>query len=350
MNDIIISLIAIICNLVIFFLFGILFFRLIKIEISFMGCILTGLFVYFGCFTLVYYPFLFLRISFTHMMITWCVVCLGICVFSVKINYIEILKLLQKKCVKTFSVLEVMLLFLTGICVVCFMVNSVKSCSVSFDTAYYSRVVGYAVNENSMYGSYSGGVVRWRYALSAYYMHAAINAKLFGLHHLTTLKIVMGGLCNLYAFLIVCIILKELFSEIILICSGCLVWILGMNAFYGMYNQAGFLIDRAYEAKAWCGNIIVPFCLWCIFQLWKGKRRGERRGVEKIILLISGTANMISMSSLLVIPATLLCGLTPLIIVDKKKKDMLLLIRSLILSIGFMIFYLVLEKYIRIGV
>lgn len=346
MRDIMMALLAIGCNLIVFFLCGAFFLRIIKEKISLLWALITGFFVFFGVYTLVYLPCMLLQTSFVFMMILTSSIVLIVCIFSVKITYQEVRNLLKGFSQRQISVLQCTVIIVTGICFIALIVYSVRSTYMGYDTAYYAKVTGEALNENVMYTGYGVTNIEFRYALSPFYMYAAANAKMFGLHHLTCLKVVMGGLCNIYAGIIVVFILKRLIKRVELVCLGIAIWILGMFAFNGIYNQAGFLLFRSYEGKAYCSNIILPLLVFLIFMLWKGS---EQTLIRKMIVLISVTADVISMSCLITVPAALLCGFVPLIIVDKQKRDVKTLMVSLLCSFAFLVSYLLMDKYVVIS-
>ena len=348
MNEIIMSGIAIGCNLIVFFLFGVLFFKMIRQPICFPLIFFAGVFLYFGCFSLICLPCILLRTSFQFMMITWGIVCLVLCAYTIALNYqsiiIEFKHLLEIK----ISVLQVVVLCLSGISFIIFMYFLIRSPSIGYDTAFYARVVERAVNDNLLHPGYYGDqYIPFRYALSSYYFHAAIIAKIFGLHHLTTLKLVMGGLCGIYATGVMIYISSALFKSFYKVCGGIIIWIAAMFAFNGTYNQAGFLLYRAYEAKAWCSNIIIPLLVFCGFLLWRKKENDVTR---PLIVLIAATADVLSMSSLIVVPAALLCIFLPLIVVDRDKKDVKTLGLSLGCSVAFLIFFMLMTKFVKIPV
>ena len=347
MEDIFIALLAIICNLIIFFIFGALFLRIIREKISLLWALIVGLFSFFGIFTLVYLPCMLLQTSFIFMMVVACSIILLIGVISIKVTHKEVYIVLKKFFKARISILQGMVIIITVACFVVLIFYSVRSNYIGYDTVYYAKVTGEAINDNLMYTGYGVSRIDFRYALSSFHMFAAMNAKIFGLHHLTCLKIVMGGLCSIYAGIIVILILKQLIKKIELICLGLILWILGMFAFNGAYNQSGFLLFRAYEGKAYCSNIILPLLVFLIFMLWKNN---EQPLIRKIIVLISVTADAISMSCLITVPAALLCGFVPLMVVDKQKRDIKTFVISFLCSIAFLIFYLLMDKYVVISV
>ena len=348
MNEIMMSGIAIGCNLIIFFLFGVLFLKVVKRTVSLRLAFIAGLFVYFGCFSIVFLPCMLLRTSFSLMMKLWLVVCLILCLYVLFSNYQIIIKLVKEVINIKLSVLEVGLLFLVIVCWSIFLYYLIRSPYMGYDTAFYSRVVERAVNDNIMNPCFYGEkYVSFRYALSSYYFHAAIVAKIFGLQHFTTLKLVMGGLCGIYATGVMTYILSALFKSFYIVCGGIIIWIVAMFAFNGMYNQAGFLLYRAYEAKAWCSNIIIPLLVFCGFLLWRKKEDDVTR---PLIVLIAATAYVLSMSSLIVVPAALLCIFIPLIVVDRDKRDVKTLLLSLGCSVAFLIFFMLMTKFVKIPV
>lgn len=348
MNDIIMSGIAIACNLIVFFIFGVLFFKVVKQPVSLGLSFLAGLFVYFGCFSIVFLPCMLLRTSFSLMMKLWILICLILCIYVLFSSYRSIIKLVKEVINIKLSVLEVGLLFFVIVCWSIFLYYLIRSPYMGYDTAFYARVVERAVNDNLLHPGYYGDqYIPFRYALSSYYFHAAIIAKIFGLHHLTTLKLVMGGLCGIYATGVMIYISSALFKSFYKVCGGIIIWIAAMFAFNGTYNQAGFLLYRAYEAKAWCSNIIIPLLVFCGFLLWRKKENDVTR---PLIVLIAATADVLSMSSLIVVPAALLCIFLPLIVVDRDKKDVKTLGLSLGCSVAFLIFFMLMTKFVKIPV
>ena len=297
---------------------------------------LSGVFFYFGCFSLICIPCVLGRTSFQFMMTIWLILCVVLCGFSIKFHYKKYVYRIKENLKVQVNVLQMIVIFVVVICLLLLIYFVVRSPYMGWDTAYYSKVVENAINDNYMFVPHDYPMP-YRYALSSYYMQAAVNAKLFGLHHLTTLKFVMGGLGCIYSIGIILFILKLVVKKFFYI-AGCVVmWVAGIFAFNGMYNQAGFLLYRAYEAKAWCANIIVPLIIMLGFLLWS---KNEKYQYRKLIILIAGTADVISMSSLIVIPAAILCIFVPLLIVDRSRQDIKTMLISLGLSCGYLLFFM----------
>lgn len=340
--DIFLSVIAVVCNLIVFTLFGSLYLKMTKQAFSLWMSFLSGVFFYFGCFSLICIPCVLGRTSFQFMMTIWLIICAILCIIAIRINYKNIYIKVCFSFESKINIWQGMLLLCVFICLFILVYFVIRNPYLGWDTAYYSKVVENAVNDNYMFASPSEEYIEYRYALSSYYMHAAINAKIFGLHHLTTLKLVMGGLCVIYTIMIVVFALKLMVKQFYYICTGIIIWVAGVFAFNGMYNQSGFLLYRAYEAKAWCSNIIVPLLLIVGIQIWN---RNGRYEYNKLFVLISATADVMSMSSLIVVPAAILCVFVPKIIVDRSRKDLKTMLLSLLLSIGYLMFFIFMTKY-----
>ena len=104
MEDVIIALLAIVCNLIIFFIFGALFLRIIREKISLLWALIVGLFSFFGIFTLVYLPCMLLQTSFIFMMVVACSIILLIGVISIKVTHKEVYSVLSRFLQPTSSI------------------------------------------------------------------------------------------------------------------------------------------------------------------------------------------------------------------------------------------------------
>jgi len=301
--------------LTIFLSFGSFILRCCKEKFSFSLAVLSGFFAYHLLFSLVALPCILTQQSLTTLMWIWLPVLAGLLVFTLWTYRRDLLSCAPKLITSLKSYLQTpRKLILPGIaagCVLFILYLSVCSYYVGWDTAFYVRTVLHAVQNDSMYtiDAASGNIattLSLRYALSPFYMNSAIFSRLFDLHPLLVQNLVDGCICVLLAFAVI--------YRLGLLLSGndqrkaCLTVIF---AFFlhvshaSLFSTSDFLLLRSYEAKAYCANIVLPFIVYNMINLW---RDAKSRTNWVLFFLGLAASNAISMSSLVTVPLLVFSG------------------------------------------
>jgi hypothetical protein len=339
---------AITLQLLLFGIFGSLYTILTKQRFSVWHSLVTGLFFYYGCFSVIYVPAVLLRFSLTLTMKIWILVCAVVILYAFISYKGKLYKLFRCIMGQKIEVSKLVLACVSGSSLAFLFLFVVRSYYFGYDTAYYSKMVEHALVDNQMYGLYElteGPYLNMRYALSGYFMHIAMLSKLFGLHHFTALKIVGGGICCIYAIIIVAYALSVLFANYIYVCLGLILWTVMQLGFAGTYNQSSFLLYRAYEGKGYCSSVILPLVVLCAIMLWK---RQESHRWWSVLYLISATCNFVSMSAMIIVPIAVFSLLIPLGIVDKDFSVVKRISICEMVLIVYLVFYYVMSNYVHI--
>lgn len=290
-----------------FYLFGAFAALICKWETSGFQLILIGFFVYFSLFQIIALPMILMKKSLTSLNTAWWIICILLLVLTIVLAAVKRSFPLPefKGFFKNISFAKIAAVGATGF--LGYFVGVQRY--LGWDTSYYIGTINISVYTDSMYivdgyTGVAGEFMDLRYALSSFYMHSAVLCKTFRLHPALMQQYTIGTLCVVLSCIVVYLIGRELFPErknspaVLTLC-----WIF-LNFFFKTdFTTSQFLLYRAYEAKAFCANVIALSVLYIVIRLWKQKMRGKQYWQELFLVVFASVP--ISMSSMLLIPAFL---------------------------------------------
>jgi hypothetical protein len=320
-----------------------------KRDTSIIFKILIGFFSYYAIFQLVSLPFILLLKPLSYLMISW-IVMMFIIVLAFGIQFYRQRERLSLERLKAkvgnikINIVDIAVIGIVAIlfCTIGFYI--VTQVYQSFDNAFYIGTVNTALYTNTMHQyDPSEGILleslNLRYALSSFGMHSAVMSKIFSLHPLVEMKVVVGSECFILSGFIVYQIGQTFFKEDkrfkSILMTG---FFLLLNLFiFTEYMPSRFLIFRSFEGKAFCSNVILPFTfLICLLIV----RNSKERFYWFLLLVIAISSNGISMTSMLLVPMLICLMLVPFFLYKKQWKHVWKLGICLIPSAAILLGYL----------
>lgn len=293
------------CGIVlgIYFILFHVFGRIIEkiLHLKWDGCTncLMGFFCYFSVFQIIAIPMIFFKRPLSLLSIIWIVVCIiavGVC-----------FGLLKPKKAGKFGEFglswNIILIFAVGI-ILCYYVST--QYMMGWDTAYYLGTINESLYTDTMY-QYDGetGIlladIPMRYALSSFYMNAAVYCKIFGLPPLMVQKYVIAVICVILYIILLYKIAEVMFQgskikQTAFVCFGIIINFF----FYSEFSTAQFLLLRSYEAKGYCANVIVLAVFWICLLIFEDSRKKKN---WQMLFIIAFASVPVSMSAMLIVPA-----------------------------------------------
>ncbi|MDO4344855.1 MAG: DUF6077 domain-containing protein [Eubacteriales bacterium] len=317
--------------------FGRTLFLFIKRPVGAGMCLLTGVFVYHGLFQAEALPLIFLKSPLSVLTVLWM---LTIAAVGVLWLFLErknrkrgqnglwgetkaagtgaffSKKTGAPRCISvSAAVLYLCMLLAVGVQ----MYYVVTSEYLGWDTLSYVATIGTSVATDTMYQY--GGQTGWkrtvldlRYALSSFYMHAAVWCQVLPVRALYYAKIVQGGVLVILTNLTVFEMGRFLFSgkrhqgrisarQTSACGAAMVIAAVFIHFFYqSAFTASEFLMKRALEAKAYCANFVLPFLFLLGLMMWRDSEKRENR----VMLLAASIGSVaVSMSGLVTAPVLL---------------------------------------------
>ncbi len=270
-----------------------------------MENLVLGFFIYFALFQLFALPLILLKQHLTLLMVLWLAVVAIVLILGFIVLYKE-MKGERRKKKNLIKSRQIMCYLAMAVLVLFFCYFTAIQNYWGWDTAFYIGTISTTVDTDTMYliNGESGAaekVLPLRYALSGFYMNSAVFCKITGITAVYFQKYVMGTLCVLLYFSILYLVGQALFEKSITKTAGFL-WAAGiLNLFFvSEYTTSQFLILRAYEAKAYCANVIIPAIFWLLLLLHKDL---QNKGNWKALFLVMLASVPVSMSAIFIAPA-----------------------------------------------
>lgn len=312
---------------VLYFVFGQIFFLLLRQKVDHGMCLLTGVFCYHAVFQAAALPLIFLKAPLSYLTVLW-----GI-VLAAAVTFWALLR--KKRCGKIIPAPERpkargWVCAALALAVLLQMYYVISNDYLGWDTSYYVGTVATSVQRNSMYRF--DGESGWRlytlpmrYALSSFYMHAAVWCQALRLPAIDYTKIVQGGTLSVLANLVLFELGRFFFSlercrdfserkreE----CAAAMVIAaVAVNFFYrSIYTTSDFLLNRALEAKGYCANFILPFLFLMGLRMWRDC--GDRT-TRAMLLAASLGCVPLSMSALVTAPALIVIMTAPVLLRER---------------------------------
>lgn len=328
--------------LVVFTAFGYLGSYLVKRKSSLVENLVLGLFFYFALFQLFALPLILLKQHLILLTGIWLAVVTSVLVCAFIVLYKTVRKqgkpkwsLPNKKTIVCYMAMAGVVLFF------CYF-TAIQN-YWGWDTAFYIGTISTTVDTDTMYlingeNGAAETALPLRYALSSFYMNSAVFCKITGIGVVSFQKYVMGTLDVILYFAIAYLLGQALFRNSNTKTTGFL-WIVGiLNLFFlSEYTTSQFLILRAYEAKSYCANVVLPTILWLMLLLHKDI---ENRANWKVLFVIMMASVPISMSAILIAPAMLGIAVLGESIVNRNGKVLLRGIVCMIPNMVYLVMYL----------
>lgn len=321
MQELVLAGVLVIAHCLLYVMTGTVFLKSIKsVRYSLINSMISGFFVYFGAFQFVALPCTLLKLPLTLVVNIWTVVIVLLVVYCLVRYSKDILHAFGDffgkdniKDVWTYIFFGLILFEMICLCL---------DKSQSLDAAYYIGNVNTMLYTDHMYmhDPYTGfetGILSYRYALASLSTHSAVVCRWFPISPLVEMRITVGLidviLANITVYLLGVTIFKERYMGKVL---GSINIVLGFF-FNTIYAPSAFLLERGYEGKAYCSNVVIPMTLLVCIWICKDVENKEN---WKWLFIITLAANTISMSCMLIIPAMVIISCSMTIITAKKYK------------------------------
>lgn len=337
-----------------FFVMGIQTDRLFKLRLNGMYNLVFGFFVYFILFELFYLPFFILKLRLTHLAIAWMVflgvdMVVSVIVFRKKIVSVAKEVWEQLKCDSLPYVLIAAVVFAVVV------YYGTRTFYYGFDTAYYIGMVNSAVHYDRMliYQSemgYKMGSLELRYGLSGFYMHTAVLCRVFRVSAIMMQKQGVTIIDILMTYCIAFLIGKRVFKKDVKYAYLFTAVYFAMNFFFLSEFAVGeFFMYRAYEAKAYCCNVVIPAHFLIMYSMMRSK---EIQGYRWRQLGILSTASIpVSMSSILIIPVLTMTFACSMAVLHRKFRYVLYGVGGCVANaVSLVVYYLYVMGYLVITI
>lgn len=337
-----------------FFVMGIQTDRLFKLRLNGMYNLVFGFFVYFILFELFYLPFFILKLRLTHLAIAWMVflgvdMVVSVIVFRKKIVSVAKEVWEQLKCDSLPYVLIAAVVFAVVV------YYGTRTFYYGFDTAYYIGMVNSAVHYDRMliYQSemgYKMGSLELRYGLSGFYMHTAVLCRVFRVSAIMMQKQGVTIIDILMTYCIAFLIGKRVFKKDVKYAYLFTAVYFAMNFFFLSEFAVGeFFMYRAYEAKAYCCNVVIPAHFLIMYSMMRSKKIQGYRWRQLGIL---STASIpVSMSSILIIPVLTMTFACSMAVLHRKFRYVLYGVGCCVANaVSLVVYYLYVMGYLVITI
>ena len=329
-------------ELSIFFLFGLLFFKIVRLTPSSMTLTLvTGFFFNFCFFGILALPLILTSQKLSTLTYGTIILTTLVCLISIILCY-QNLKYLLLSFFRSFKQHSFMLvpLFLA---IFLLQLTVFTHIDTSADASYYIGKVTTDVYTNSMghYNPYNGHTLHFldaRRVYACYPEYNAVISQFFHVHPLKQSKLIMVQILALFTSILYYQIGLLLFNKSQKKADAFVFLLFMLDLYsYTLYTNSTFLLTRTYEGKSILANILIPGMFLCFILLWKNPKD---KFPKYALFLISLSSCFFSSSSMLIIPTGLSAGLIPLIWKQKEQKILKLYIICIIPNLVICILYL----------
>ncbi len=288
-----------------FIIFGTGFRRLFRLRLAGHETAIAGFFAYFGLFQGAALPLILLGRPFHELKWLWLAVCVlvdALVLLKAGDSLAEWAAGAKDAFFRMMGPLLAAILLLLAF--TCYFQWAQRY--LGWDTSFYIGTVNTTLDTDTMY-AFDGNTGKparelpLRYALSSFYMHTAWLCALGRVTAAMAQKFVMGSVCVWMHGLLLFSMGRRLFPKKerdALVFTG-----IAMALHYGLntlYSSSAFLLARAYEAKGFCANVVIPAMFYAALCLWQDAGRRE----SWALLFVAAFSSVpVSMSSLPIVPA-----------------------------------------------
>lgn len=359
--EIILCLLLIAGLLLLYWIFGKMAYSIAGAMPSNGCCLLTGVFVYHAFFQLEALPLICLKRPLSWLSVLWMLTILAVCIVFV-IRWRKTDKRREQGEKREHGSPWLLILMAAFVLFQAYYV--VTSEYIGWDTSYYVGTIGTSITTNSMYRF--NGETGWkmsgldfRYALSSFYMHAAVWCQVLPVRAIYYAKIVQGTVLVLLSNMLVwefgCFLFSGKRYQGRLTGSqrkngvAAMVIMAVIMNFYckSIFTASDFLLNRALEAKGYCANFILPFLALAGLKMWRDSDKKETR----LMLAAAGLGNVaISMSGIMTAPVSIVIFAVPVLFRDHRWKNWRLYLFCLLPNLLYLVIYFLnVKEIIRIG-
>lgn len=302
-------------------LVGCFFVKLVDKGTKNESPLFIGFFLYYALFQMIALPLICTLSALSELSVLWvgCVVALSI--ISILYCRKDITKyLLAGVRRRAISMIDIIMI----IAIIGQTALAMVQIYNGWDTAYYIANVNTSIDTNTMY-LYDGSTglperyLNFRYALSGFYMHDAVIGQVFNIPGAIVCHYFNGIVCHVFSAYIVYIIGMFVWNEKKWAKVLVIVSVLVNCGISTIYFANAFLMERSYEAKAYCANIIIPAIIYIIIKIYREPKKKEL-WIYLFIINLSSVA--ISESSMLLVPVLNGCMLLGHCIVERRMRDL----------------------------
>lgn len=321
------SILAIIFNLITYFVFGSLITGLFKKRrFSATLSVIAGFFLYFALFDLFCIPLMLLFRPLSLLSRLWAGAMVFIYIISAVINWKrwrvlfgETLDFIKDH--PGFCVFAGLLLIAEAVVIIyCY--------QFTLDAAFYvgTANTSLATDSINIYNPYTGmwqDHFEMRYFFANYAINDAVMCYLSGMHPLVWTKTVMEGVVIILVNLVMYRMGRELFSDDLKKTGVFLFFTVVSSFFYStIFTTADFFVTRTYEGKTVIGSLVIPM----IFLVYIKLLKDHKDSFYWVLLLIMSVGSLVlSNSASMLFPAALGIMMLSLLFI---KRDVFILLRS----------------------
>ena len=349
MNILIIALLFCL-QLILFFSYGLLFFKLVhRAPTSITLTVISGFLFFFMLFGILSIPLILTSqklSTLTYLILSISGIVFLVSIFFCRNNWGSLMQNLPLS-VRSHGLMIIPLLIFVFILEL-FVFNHIDG---SADASYYIAKVSTDVYTNTMgrYNPYTGNMLPsldGRRIYACFPEYNAVISQFFHIHPLKQAKVIMPQILSLFTCILYYQIGLLLFKgkKRITDLFFCLVLLLDFYS-YTIYTTATFLFTRTYEGKSILANIIIPGMFYCFLLLWLKK---DIPFAKKLLYIISLSSCFFSSSSMLIVPVGLSAGLLPWILKERRWKDIYFYFLCLMPNLIICVLYLLNTKGILI--
>ena len=338
------SILVIVFNLIVYFLFGSLVLYKKDKKINAGLSLFTGFFAYYILFFLVCFPFMIKYRPFTWFVNTIIPIIAAVLVVSLVLNAKRIKAMLGE--IKPFidenklALVLILLIVAVQVVLVCTTYN------FTLDAAYYVSNVTTTIDTNmiNVYDPFTGA---WqdhyevRYLFATYSINDALICYIAGIPALLQTKLVMSAtiiiLVNILYVMIANYLLSDMKKTVVMVAFMFFINV----TFNTIFTSSLFLLTRTYEGKTVIGNLSVLF----IFYIFMKMMNDDEIYLPWLMLFIVSLGSMtISSSGNMLIPAELSVLFVPYMIVKKTVKPILKYVVCMVPGIAIVLIYILYVK------
>ncbi len=288
-----------------FFMMGIQIDQILRLRLKGMYNIVFGFFVYFMLFEIFYLPFFINKQRLTCLTVAW-IIFLGIDMVVSVIVFRKRILSAAKEIWEQLRCDSLPYVLLSAVVFAVVIYYGTRTFYYGFDTAYYIGMVNSAVHYDRMliYQSemgYKMSSLDLRYGLSGFYMHTAVLCRVFKVSAIMMQKQGVTIIDILMTYCIAFLIGRRVFKKDVKYAYLFTAVYFAMNFFFLSEFAVGeFFMYRAYEAKAYCCNVVIPAHFLIMYAMMRSREIQGYRWRQLAILSIASIP--VSMSSILIIP------------------------------------------------
>ena len=197
---------------------------------------------------------------------------------------------------------------------------------------------------------YKMGSLELRYGLSGFYMHTAVLCRVFRVSAIMMQKQGVTIIDILMTYCIAFLIGKRVFKKDVKYAYLFTAVYFAMNFFFLSEFAVGeFFMYRAYEAKAYCCNVVIPAHFLIMYSMMRSK---EIQGYRWRQLGILSTASIpVSMSSILIIPVLTMTFACSMAVLHRKFRYVLYGVGCCVANaVSLVVYYLYVMGYLVITI